>query len=342
MKTNKKNKKCGRARASSDEPSDSEEQSKNKTITIQKINDAKVKVIKIKDPLSKPSKCEDMFPNPYGNVVIVARKCSGKSNLIANIIKNAAEPGETSVICMSTTVNKDPIWETMRKWCKKKNISFTGVTELNSFDGSHKKRNFLTDFMKEVLKGGEEQELGSEEEEPEGYSDEDSEEEYYDSREDIEADTQYDLRSFKVGHSKPKGGLKFTKDKSSLKKEVPYIYPDYITIFDDIGEEIGSRPVQAFVKKNRHLHCLNILSVQNIKDACPSMHKQTDYYILFGGLPYDAIEKVKKEGSLGVPIESLWEMYKSSTKAKFSFLWIDVRNEQYRRNFNELFHVAVK
>jgi hypothetical protein len=319
--------------------------SKKHTITLQKINDVKVKPIKIKNPLNKPAKGEDMFPNPFGNIIIVARKNSGKSNLIANIIKNCAEPGETSVICMSTTVNKDPIWHSMKIWCKQRNIPFEGVTELNSLDGNHKKTNFLTEFMKTVLKGGEEHDPDDEDSDDEQYGDGRSEDESgsEDSRAEIEddEDEQYDIRDFGMQTVKPRSGIKFPKDKTSLKKEKPYVFPEYITIFDDIGEEISSRPVQAFVKKNRHLHAMNILSVQSIKDLLPAMHRQGDFYILFSGLQEDALEKVKKDADLGIPLEVLWEIYKKCTAVKYSFLYIDVRNEQYRCNFNSKFNITV-
>jgi hypothetical protein len=318
--------------------------SKNKhTITLQKINDVKVKPIKIKNPLNKPAKGDDMFPNPFGNIIIVARKNSGKSNLIANIIKNCAEPGETSVICMSTTVNKDPIWHTMKLWCKQRNIPFEGVTELTTLDGNHKKTNFLTEFMKTVLKGGDEHDPDDEESDmDEQYGDgrSESDESESDSEEEDE-DEQYDIRDFGLQTVKPRSGIKFPKDKTSLKKEKPYVFPEYITIFDDIGEEISSRPVQAFVKKNRHLHAMNILSVQSIKDLLPAMHRQGDFYILFGGLQEDALEKVKKDADLGIPMEVLWDIYKKCTSVKYSFLYIDVRNEQYRCNFDKKFNITV-
>jgi hypothetical protein len=318
--------------------------SKKHTITLQKINDVKVKPIKIKNPLNKPAKGEDMFPNPFGNIIIVARKNSGKSNLIANIIKNCAEPGETSVICMSTTVNKDPIWHSMKIWCKQRNIPFEGVTELTTLDGNHKKTNFLTEFMKTVLKGGEEHDPDDEDsEDGEQYGDGRSEDESgsEESDADLDEDEQYDIRDFGMPTVKPRSGIKFPKDKTSLKKEKPYVFPEYITIFDDIGEEISSRPVQAFVKKNRHLHAMNILSVQSIKDLLPAMHRQGDFYILFSGLQEDALEKVKKDADLGIPLEVLWDIYKKCTAVKYSFLYIDVRNEQYRCNFDKKFNITV-
>jgi len=313
---------------------------KKHTITLQKINDVKVKPIKIKNPLSKPAKGDDMFPNPFGNIIIVARKNSGKSNLIANIIKNCAEPGETSVICMSTTVNKDPIWHSMKIWCKQRNIPFEGVTELTTLDGNHKKTNFLTEFMKTVLKGGEEHDASDSDEDDEQYGDGRSEDDDEDEEEEDE-DEQYDIRDFGMPTVKPHSGIKFPKDKTSLKKEKPYVFPEFITIFDDIGEEISSRPVQAFVKKNRHLHAMNILSVQSIKDLLPAMHRQGDFYILFSGLQEDALEKVKKDADLGIPLDVLWDIYKKCTAVKYSFLYIDVRNEQYRCNFDKKFNITV-
>lgn len=300
-------------------------------LTIQKINDIEVKPLKTKNVVVKPARGADMFTDPYFQCFILSRKKSGKSVLISNIVKKCAQPGYTTVICFSTTVNKDPAWLALKQYCKKKGIDFQGLTEIVSTDQNGSKRDFLSDFMKMVLKTGNEEVVDSEaEDEAEDSQDEDSQDDYDSEESDSEPEF------YQVNRLKP---IKFVQDTPSIKKEYPTIAPQWLLCFDDISEELKRPSVQAFLKKSRHLLCSVLIASQDCRDILPACHRQADAYCLFAGLDDSVLEKIRRDAGLSVSLETLLKMYRASTAKKFNFFYIDVRNDQFRRNFNEKFNI---
>lgn len=298
-------------------------------ITVQKINDIKVKPLKETSRIEvKPAKGHDMFSDPYTQLAILSKKKSGKSVLIGNIVKKCAQPGYTTVIVFSTTVLKDPAWLALGKYCKRKGIDFKGLQEIVSVDGNGHKKDFLQEFMRTVLKTGEEEVVNSDEE-SENSSEYSSEEEEY-------SDDEPHFNFNMTHQSKP---IKFIRDTPSVKREYPTIAPQWVLCFDDISDELKRPSVQALMRKNRHLKAMCIYSSQDARDVVPSGHRNMDAFCLFGALPDSIIEKIKKDAGLSVPLDTLLKMYRMATAKKFNFLTIDVPNEQYRMNFDKKFNI---
>ena len=87
----------------------------------QQINNVVVKPIPIpKIPLEN-IRGSDMFPEIYANIYLSAKKKSGKTSVIYNIIKNCADKN-TTVITFCATCKKDKNWIEIRNYLDKKKI----------------------------------------------------------------------------------------------------------------------------------------------------------------------------------------------------------------------------
>ena len=139
---------------------------------------------------------------------------------------------------------------------------------------------------------------------------------------------------------------KTEKDKESEEitentKKVPknIIAPEYIIIIDDLGAETRNKYITQLLKTNRHYKSKVILSSQNLEDLQPAAIRNLDYILLFGGIPLDKIEKIREQLLLDIDTEKLIEIYKLITSKKYNFLYIDIRNELLRENFNKLIEI---
>jgi len=301
-------------------------------ITIQKINNVQVKPMKIKNKLDRPAKGHDMFTNPYSNIFILSRKNSGKSVLIANIIKKCCRKDFTTVVVFSNTIHKDPTWIALKKWCKKKGLDFVGHTSIRYTDSNGSKKDALNDLLKKDREVGDEEELDSEESKSEDQSSYSSEEE----DESMSEPDEPQHFNFGLRPSKP---IKMISERPSTKIEYPTIAPRLFIVFDDISSDLKLPSVQELIKQNRHYESMCCFSSQHIKDLLPSCHQNADAYCLFSGLGEDALAKIKEDASLHVSLNTLMKMYKKSTEKKFSFFYIDVRNDQFRINFDRKFNI---
>ena len=125
-------------------------------------------------------------------------------------------------------------------------------------------------------------------------------------------------------------------DESEEEKEPKskYQYPKYIIILDDLSNELKNRSVDYLCKRNRHFQAKVIISTQYPNDLTPSTWKQMDFILIFKGLPLDKINKIHKEADLAIDLDTFEKIYHHATVKPYSFLYIDVRNERLRKNFN--------
>lgn len=316
------------------------------SITLTKINDTVVKPIKTgKEKDTRLPKGYKMFQEPLPNIGIIAKKKSGKTNVVVNIVKECADK-DTHVFVLASTANKDPLFLALKKWCKKHEIPYSAQTEIKSVDENGKKHDFFENFMREMGEADEEEdETESEDEEAKhprmsnyGHVPEEScsESDYSDYDSD---DSQ--VKKLNYGKKYDRANPKFVKNKSSLQPKKPYITPEVIIITDDLSNELKTPSLRAFFKRNRHYKCMNIISTQWLQDLLPESLKQFDYLLLFKGLTDEKLEKVKNDADLGIDLEKLKAIYKSATSAPYSFLYVDTRLEQYRKCFNFRYNVPI-
>ena len=88
------------------------------------------------------------------------------------------------------------------------------------------------------------------------------------------------------------------------------------------------------LKSHQHYKFKCIISSQYFNDLPPDARNQIDYMLLFPNIPMDKIKDTYKELDLSIPLEIFLTCYKNSTKQKYNFLYLDVRNDLMRKNFS--------
>jgi hypothetical protein len=97
---------------------------------LERINNIKVKPIPtalIGAGDNRKIKGYDLFPEPYCNIFIVAKKKSGKTTTIFEIVRRCCTKS-TNVIVFCSTINKDKSYKAIKKYCKNKGIAYIGYT----------------------------------------------------------------------------------------------------------------------------------------------------------------------------------------------------------------------
>lgn len=103
-----------------------------------------LKIIPIPVPYIDPKSIlgYDMFPNINAEIAIMAKKNSGKTNVIFAILKHCIND-TTKVFIFSSTCEKDPNWLYIRKWLEKNKIEYECFMDLDP----------LNDIIKNILAG---------------------------------------------------------------------------------------------------------------------------------------------------------------------------------------------
>jgi len=240
-------------------------------------------------------KGKELFPNNLANIFIMARKRSGKSSLIGNILKKMADKRST-IIIFSSTANIDPCWINIKEMLEKKGIPVISYTH---FIDDETGQNLLNDFLKEC-----EVEDNIEEEEEV-------------SKNVMTGDGVY---------------LKFEPEKEKEKVKKPYVpkksVPKYILCFDDLSSDLRHISVIKNLKSNRHRKIMNLLSSQYFHDLNTGAMSNLDYMVVFKGLDEDKLEKIHKRLDLGIDYNTFKKYYEYAVSTPYSFLWIDIRNEE--------------
>ena len=264
------------------------------SVSESKINNIEIEVLNPAEEFTPNSvKGYDYFHFPYNNTCICAKKNSGKSMLIYNIIKNTIDK-RTKVIIMSGSVHADNVYKEIIKYLKKKEIDVKTYTNF-----IENRVNIVTTLLNAI------------------------------NKEDDDDDAMND--------GKPRAGQKIvTGDitRPKRKKKPKKIVPDYLLIFDDLGSQLRAQTISTLTKVHRHNKIRCIFSFHTGTDVLPATTQQCDYFILFGGYPEERLEQLYKQLVLSVNFDEFLKLYNHATTKKFDFLYIDVRRNQYRRNFN--------
>jgi len=273
-------------------------------MNTQIINKVKVKPIinNITEEITDV-KGKELFANNLSNIFICSRKRSGKSSLIGNILKKMADK-RTTVIIFSSTNNIDPCWINIKDMLEKKNIPVISYTH---FIDDETGNNLLEDFMK-----------------------------------DLETEISVEEPIKQVSSNIMTGDgiyLKFDEEDKEIKVKKPYVpkksVPKYILCFDDLSSDLRHTSIIKNLKSNRHRKIMNILSSQYFLDLNTGAISNLDYMIIFKGQDQDKLEKIHKRLDLGIDFETFKNYYDFAVKDPYNFLYIDIRNDEYRKNFNE-------
>ncbi len=276
-------------------------------LKVKKINNVIVKPPKILTDNSdkRPVRGANLFSDPYSNVFVCARKKSGKSVVIHNILKECVGR-DTTVIFFVSTLYKDPVYKNMLTMCEKNNINYIGYTSLKE-DGVDHLQDLVDSFKAAAEKKHEEE--------------------------------QKEIQDGGKKKKKQKGLGLFQDDPDDDEKEVKprklkYLAPEYIFIFDDLSNETKSKSLVTLLKNNRHWKLRIILSSQYYNDLLPESRKQIDIFIIFKSIIEAKLFEIFKDADLSVTFPEFLDIYKWATKEPYSFLYVDRLNSSFRRNFN--------
>lgn len=379
------------------------------TIKTKQINKITVTPVVASGGEPDPSKIKgyEYIPLLYANIFLCAKKKSGKTNVIFNLLEHLAGP-KTMVYLFASTVHKDATYAAIMKMLKKKNISFEANT---AFFEKGKKSDMITDIIsnsKDVEKTvvfektpkGKKLTVGEanlkSRQTSHKYTLEDLRQNYTEPwdkfystytrirGEPLKASTvrralrrqgemvidepgldfappTYDKRTdptqrkyrpvFGDPEVKLKRGVVFGDPAIKPYEEADFIdYADYqapvrkhsgemqapevIFVFDDLGGDLRHPAIAQLLKTNRHEKAKVILSSQYLTDLQPQSIKQLDYCMLFKAFGDDKLRKIYELFDFSVDYGKFADVYKYATEAPFSFLYIDVRTEQFRKNFN--------
>lgn len=247
---------------------------------------------------------EAMSSELYSNLLLVAKKKSGKTNLIYNYVKKSVGR-ETKVYVFASTWHRDTTYKELRKLLEKKGVHVEGYTSL--VEG---RRNILKEILEDA--SAEPEEEGEEEEEKE---------------------TPQDWREKCLNSmfAKPE-----EKKEEKKKRESKYVSPEMIIILDDLHTEMRSPVIAGLVTRNRHYRSKVIMSTQYVHMVPPQVWANVDICMLGGKLPDEKLQMLHDRLDLTLPEEEFVELYDKATSKKYSFLYIDTNNEQYRRNFDTI------
>lgn len=124
-------------------------------------------------------------------------------------------------------------------------------------------------------------------------------------------------------------------DKKKKEYKPKKVAPKNIFVFDDISQEL--KLIATLCKKSRHFLASVYISSQYVNDAPPQIIKQCDYFLCFKSFSRDKLEHIHRLLDLTIDIEKFYEVYDycfNQTNG-YDFLYIDVRDQLYRKNFNK-------
>ena len=268
-----------------------------------KINNIEVKPI-VNGNASDITKIKGykLFPTNYWNLFICSRKRSGKTSLI-NLITDKCVDKKTTFWVFCSTYKIDPNWiEIIKKLEEKGNI-------VNCFDSITEGK---TNLLDEILDG-----LSNDVEE-----------------EEKEPDT------ITIQTAKPNSKIDFGSSGSSEKKKKEYkpkkLSPKNMFIFDDISSQLKNPAVSRLLKQHRHSNSSVIISSQYLHDIRPESTLQIDYFIAFRSFSQEKLEYIHRVLDLSIEFNAFWDAYKYATEKPYSFLYLNVRTEELRSNFNKV------
>lgn len=277
-------------------------------ITAKQINNEVVKVIPPVRPVdNRPVLGSALFPEVFANIFIYAKKKSGKSTVIYNIIKKCASK-DTTIIAFVATLHKDDDWAAIKKYCKINKIEFIGYTSLIDEKTG---QNILGDLVKQLENEFPEDEDGFEKEKM----------------------TKQEKRTNSLILCED------DVDEENKPRKSKYQSPEYMFILDDLSTELKSISLTSLIKKNRHFNSKVIVSSQYFNDMDKQARKQMDYFLIFKGQEQKKLDEVYKDASISIGEKLFYTLYENATKPKYSFLYIDTANQTFRRNFNVEYNI---
>jgi len=317
------------------------------------MDDFKVNLIDVK---GKPSGKNPLFDVLYCNVYACAKKNSGKTMLLYNILRKVVGK-KTDLYIFCSTANKDATWKQIIDEFENKGnnvVVYDSILDSKMVGKSKRKVNNLENLIKSFnadepkrkkKKSKKDKQEGGEENKfrisrP-----------YESLTRDMLGDNHIVNRMFArpaVHHDNREVGVDTPDNFMDGKGETPkkperpnkkgILYPEKIIIFDDLSEQIKDVFLSALLKKNRHFKSMVIVSSQFPNDLPPSSRSQFDYVFSWAGHNAKKQNVLRRMCDTNITEDEFSKLYYYATKEKYNFLLCDCRNNQFRKNFNEIIY----
>jgi len=267
--------------------------------TVQVNNKIVKKVINLNQD-NRPIKGADLVTELYSQIFVVAKKNSGKSTVLFNLIPELIDK-TTKVFAFCKTIDQDNIWINMKKTLKDHKIEFSFFSSIIDDEEGVNNLQVILNEIKELKRI--------------------EEEEKNESEDDIK------IEGLLIGD------YTFKKKKKLPKFQVP----EYLFIFDDISDELKNSSIIRLLKTNRHFKSKVIISSQYPYDLLPESRKNIDLWLLFKGETMEKLFQLHKDMDSELNFNEFYSFYKEATQEKYNFFYCDARLSDYRINFNEKF-----
>jgi len=233
-----------------------------------------------------------MFLDPYNVTFLSARRKSGKTSVIAEILKKTSDK-KTIFWFFVPTSRVDESWKTIIK-----TLQDRGST-VNVFDSIMEGKTNLLDEIVTDLSVGEE----------------------------VVEKSKPETHVVKLLFGIPES------EKKKYEYKPKKLAPEHIFVFDDISNELNK--VTSLLKKSRHLKASVYISSQYVMDLQPQALKQLSYFLCFRSMTRDKLEHIHKMLDLSIDIEKFFDIYDYATMDNFNFLYVDMKNQSFRKNFSK-------
>lgn len=285
----------------------------------------------------------ELFPSTdYYMAYIAGRKQSGKTVMLYNILIKTANKN-TKVIIFSATHDIDDTYAAIKRMLTKKGIKY------EAFD------NYIVDGVDLLEEFTNKYADAKDAQNGEGMSKYQALIKQYEKEiEDIKNMKQIEGAKILFGGERPKANIEKEKAskiselekliekakekdaKRKMEKNKKFRTPEYIFCFDDMGQDLHKSSISQFIIKHRHYKSNMILLSQHLNFINPATKRNMNYLMLYGGFPDKDLEKIYLDLQLNISLEELIKKYKEATKEKYDFLYINLNDCIYKRNFKEI------
>jgi hypothetical protein len=245
-----------------------------------------------------------MFPDPYNVTYLCARRKSGKTSVLAEILKKTTDKKTTFWLFVPTS-RIDPSWIQIISMLQDRG------NEVNVFDSFiEKKTNILDEIVSDLSN-------------PE---------------EEISQEAPKSLEHIVIA---PK-----IKTQQEEKKAYQYkpkkVAPLHCFVVDDNSNELKNPALLSLCKKSRHMKASVYISSQYVHDLLPQTLKQLSYFICFRSMTREKLDHIHSMLDLAIDLDRFYDLYDYATKEPYNFLYIDMRNQSYRKNFSKAISFSIE
>lgn len=283
---------------------------------------SKLNNVKIKPIITQSHPVENivgykLFPEPYCNVAIIAKKKSGKTSVLYNCLQKCATK-KTTVWLFSSTIHRDDTYKAMIEMLERKGCNVNTYTHFIDED----KNNILKEIIEELKQDGDRDE--SEPVEP-----------IEDEREQIggrKVVLKFNDEIDEIENEKKEMERYQRERKKERKKKLA---PEHIFCFDDLGSDMRNKAINQLLKTNRHFKSKVFLIGHTLTDLEPASRKQLDYALIFKSFSEDKLLSLYRDLDLSIDFEKFIDAYNYATEKQYNFLYISCKTDELRKNFDE-------